>query len=183
MDSAQLAALAAAVIVVFWMLGAYNRLMALRNGIGSAFAKLDDGLVRAAEVALALAAALRGAMANEQRALDALVHTCTQLQAAVLRVRGQAASALAAAAVTSAMAEFGAAGSRVRALAEQQQAPANDAAADVAKQLAAWRDADVRIAFARQLFNDAVNRYNEAARQFPTRLLARLFGLTSAGLV
>ncbi len=183
MDSAQLAALAAAVVIVFWMLGAYNRLMALRNGIGSAFAKLDDGLASAAEVALALAAALRGAMANEQGALDALVHTSTQLQAAVSRVRGQAASAFAAATVTAAMAEFGAAGSRVRALAEQQPALANDAAADVARQLAAWRDADARIAFARQLFNDAVNRYNEAARQFPTRLLARLFGLAPAGLV
>ncbi|MBN8494010.1 MAG: LemA family protein, partial [Burkholderiales bacterium] len=38
-----------------------------------------------------------------------------------------------------------------------------------------------RIGFARQLFNDAVHAYNEAVRQFPTRLLTRLFGFGAAG--
>jgi hypothetical protein len=36
---------------------------------------------------------------------------------------------------------------------------------------------------ARQAFNDAVDAYNVAARQFPTTLVARLFGLRHAGKV
>ena len=47
--------------------------------------------------------------------------------------------------------------------------------------LAALHEATQRIGFARQLFNDAVRSYNEAAHQFPTRLLIALFGFGSAG--
>ena len=38
-----------------------------------------------------------------------------------------------------------------------------------------------RLGFARQLFNDAAQAYNDAARQFPTRLLTHLFGFGTAG--
>ena len=38
-----------------------------------------------------------------------------------------------------------------------------------------------RLGFARQLFNDAVRHHNEAVQQFPTRLLAGLFGFGLAG--
>jgi LemA protein len=43
------------------------------------------------------------------------------------------------------------------------------------------RDAEPRLAFARQLFNDAVQAYNDAARQWPTRWLTRLYGFGTAG--
>ena len=45
----------------------------------------------------------------------------------------------------------------------------------------ALRDAAQRLGFARQLFNDAVRHHNEAVQQFPTRLLAGLFGFGLAG--
>jgi LemA protein len=35
-------------------------------------------------------------------------------------------------------------------------------------------------AFARQVFNQAVGQYNEALHQFPTRVLANLYGFTEA---
>jgi LemA protein len=51
----------------------------------------------------------------------------------------------------------------------------------LAANTASLRDATQRLAFARQLFNNAVGVYNEAADQFPTRVLARLFGFGAAG--
>ena len=45
----------------------------------------------------------------------------------------------------------------------------------------ALREAEPRLGFARQLFNEAVQAYNDAVRLFPTRLLARLFGFGTAG--
>jgi LemA protein len=35
-------------------------------------------------------------------------------------------------------------------------------------------------AFARQVFNQAVSQYNEALQQFPTRVLANLYGFGEA---
>ena len=69
--------------------------------------------------------------------------------------------------------------SRLLALLDQRSDLA--AADDLAPHVAALRDASQRLAFARQLFNDAVGGYNEAARQFPTRLLSSLFGFGAAG--
>jgi LemA protein len=69
--------------------------------------------------------------------------------------------------------------SRLLALLEQRRELA--AADDLAPHLSALRDAGQRLVFARQLFNDAVSSYNDAAQQFPTRLLAGLFGFGAAG--
>ena len=52
---------------------------------------------------------------------------------------------------------------------------------DLGPLVAEQRDATQRLAFARQLFNDAVGSYNDAARQFPTRLVSSLFGFGAAG--
>ncbi len=41
---------------------------------------------------------------------------------------------------------------------------------------------DTALAFARSEFNTAVARYNEAVRQFPTVLVARLFSFRAAAL-
>jgi LemA protein len=64
-----------------------------------------------------------------------------------------------------------------RVLALQEQRPSLAAI----EPLAVLQESAQRIGFARQLFNDAVHAYNEAVRQFPTRLLSRLFGFGNAG--
>ena len=181
MDNIQIAALASAAVIVFWMVGAYNRLIALRNGIGAAFAQLDEGLVRRAEACAALVATLREVLTAERGALDALVAASAHLRTAADVLKMRPASAAASKTVAAAEAEFASAGSRIRALAEQQLPVLNDASSGVVAHLASWRDAELRIGFARQLFNDAAQAYNDAAQQFPTRLLARLYGLTAAG--
>ena len=48
MSAQQIALIAAAALLVFWSLGAYNRLVALRNRIGAAFVPVDDALRRRA---------------------------------------------------------------------------------------------------------------------------------------
>jgi LemA protein len=45
----------------------------------------------------------------------------------------------------------------------------------------AWREANRRLGFARQLFNEAAASYNEAIAAFPTRLLVRMFRFEAAG--
>jgi LemA protein len=46
-----------------------------------------------------------------------------------------------------------------------------------------WRDADTRLAFARQVFNEAAEAYNAAISLFPTRLLVPMFRFGRAGRI
>jgi LemA protein len=68
---------------------------------------------------------------------------------------------------------------RLVALAEQQGDLQSDAAVQAA--LKALRELPPRLAFARQMFNDAGAAYNQATQQFPTRLLASLYRFGQAG--
>ncbi|MDH5340502.1 MAG: LemA family protein [Rubrivivax sp.] len=49
--------------------------------------------------------------------------------------------------------------------------------------LAALNQAAARLDFARRTFNEASQAYNEAAQEFPTRLLTRLYGFGAAGRI
>ncbi|MDP1646621.1 MAG: LemA family protein, partial [Rubrivivax sp.] len=73
MSQEQIAALVAAAVAVFWMLGAYNRLVALRNDIGQAWATVEEAQRQRGASVAPLVAALREPLAAEQGALDALL--------------------------------------------------------------------------------------------------------------
>ena len=47
--------------------------------------------------------------------------------------------------------------------------------------LNSWIEAEPRIGFARQTFNEAVQVYNHALHQWPTRLITTVFGFAGAG--
>jgi len=55
------------------------------------------------------------------------------------------------------------------------------AAHAAADKLAELRELDTRLVFARQWFNDSASNYDAAVRQYPTHLLAGLFGFARAG--
>ena len=172
MSAGQWVALAAAAVLVFWMVGAYNRLVAMRTAIGDAFRLVDELVQRRAAAAITLAARAQDAMASEQGALDAWLaaQTASRQAADALRVRPV---------VATLAARLAASGARVMALLEQH--PAILAEPTAAAHLATLRETEARLIFARQLFNEAVQTYNEAVRLFPTRLLARLYGFGTAG--
>jgi LemA protein len=174
-----LGALAAAAVLVFWMLGAYNRLVALRNAIGTAWQQVDEALARRGEAVAPLVAALRDGLVGEGAALDALLAGQAQVAAAADALRPRPVLAEPAQALVRAEALMGAASARVLALLEMQAELRASAA--VATPVATLREAEPRLAFARQVFNEAVQAYNEAVRQWPTQALARLYGFGTAG--
>ena len=179
MSHTQIAVLAAAAVLVFWMVGAHNRLVALRNAIGSAWQNVDDVLKKRGDAITPLVSALREPLAAEQGALEALLAAERQVRAAADALGARPVMANLAAALVSAEAAMASAASRVLALVAQQ--PELDASEAVAPHRAVLEDTGSRLAFSRQLFNDAASAYNAAARQFPTRLLTRLYGFGTAG--
>jgi LemA protein len=181
MTRGQILALALAATFVFWLVGAYNRLVALRNGIVQAWAKVEEALQQRRAASTPLLAALREPLAAERGALDAVQATLNEAGRAAATMAARPVMQAHAQAWVTAEAALAAAASRVFALLEQDaelrlQAP-------VATPAAGWRDAEARLAFARQLFNEAAQAYNEAISIFPTRLLLGLFSFGPAGRI
>jgi len=168
-----------AALLFFWALGAHNRVVALRNAIGAAWLQVDAALQLRAEAIAALISALRLHLPQDQATLDAVLVAQTRVQSAAEALRARPTDAGHARALLQADASLAEVLADLSALLDAHAALRDDEA--LAARLAAWHDTGPRLAFARQLFNDAARVYNDAARQFPTRLLSRLFGFAPAG--
>lgn len=179
MSSTQWALLALAAVLVFWMVGGYNRLVALRNALADSFKPVDELVQRRTATATALAALVRDEMASEQSALDTWLaaHQASRQAAEALRARPVMAPL--ATALVAAEPPLLAATARVLALMDQHAKLMADTT--LAAHRATLAEVESRLVFARQVFNDAAATYNEAARVFPTRLLVRLYGFGTAG--
>jgi LemA protein len=173
--------LALVAMQVFWMVGAYNRLVSLRNAIAQAWAKVDEALRLRAQAADPLLAALREPMAAEQGALDATLAALAEVKRAATVMGARPVVAANAAAWLAAEASLAASASRLFALLDHSEALRLQD--DVTAHTRSWRDADTRLAFARQLFNEAAEAYNAAIALFPTRLLVGMFRFGRAGRI
>ena len=181
MSTSQIIAWAILAILVFWAVGAYNRLVRLRNVIGNAFAQIDVQLKRRYDLIPNLVEVARKYVAHEQQTLEAVVAARNQAKAAADLARARPGAA---GPVTSlAMAEevLGSAVGRLMAVVEAYpELKADQSLRELAEELTSTEN---KVAFSRQLFNDAAFDYNVAAQQFPTRLVAGLFGFRDAALL
>ncbi|HET9823025.1 MAG TPA: LemA family protein [Burkholderiaceae bacterium] len=175
----QLVSLLAAAVLVFWVIGAYNRLVALRMAIGSAWAQFEEPFARREQIVGPLAVQLRAPLDGEHSALDALVVALAQARSAADAVRARPVRPAALATFQAREAQLTAALARVQALAEQSTAAHEDVA--TAELLAQLGEAQLRMAAARRWFNDAAAAYDAAIAQWPTRLLVPLFRFNRAG--
>ncbi len=179
MNSTQIAAWAGAAVLVFWAVGAYNRLVSLRNDIARAFAPVDTQIRQRHVLLVQWVDSLRPFLDHAPQTLDALLAACGQLQTAcdVVRLRPSAARPMASLRV----AEDTLAAARARLAAELPAKPEMLAGVGVAvlgEELAA---ADTMLGFARRQFNEATQTYNDAVDQFPTWVIAGLFRFRGAG--
>lgn len=173
MSSFQIVCWVVGAALLFWVVGAYNRLVGLRSTIVRKFAPVDEQF------------RLRHALLHEQLeslaplpgeagpVLDALSAACQQAEAACSHAKLRPGST---GAITSLrMAEDILNEARARLTA---QLPAGIDTQELSARLTAT---DTTLAFARRQFNDAVLEYNHAVKQFPTRLIVSLFGFRPAG--
>lgn len=171
-----------AAVLVFWGVGAHNRLVRLRQAIVAAFAPVEEqfrqrnALLQQQLDALAApdAAAAEADPATAAEALLApLRAACTQAAHACEHARGRPGAAGAITSLRLAEEILTEARARVAPLAQAGSVPAA-----LNAEIAA---ADGMLGFARRKFNDTVDEYNAAVRQFPTVLIAGLFRFRPAG--
>jgi len=168
-------------VLLFWVIGANNRLVALRNTISGAWGKVQDALTQRASGVAVLTKLLREPMAAEQGALDTWLAAHAEAAKAAAALGGKPVNEAAAQAWVAAESALSAAATRLLALLEQQ--PDLPQQPGFTEALSAWREGQARLPFARQLFNEAATDYNDAAALFPTRIVARGFRHRRAGLI
>ena len=168
MSTGTIVSMAIVAVLLFWVVGAHNRLVAMRSQIVALFAPLDAQLRQRHLLLREQAQSLAGSVPGVRGDLDALHAALSQAEAACNHARSRPGAVGAVAALR--LAEDVLLGTRARLVAQWHGHPA---LADSGARLAANEAA---LEFARRRFNEAVAEYNDAVRQFPTWLVAALFG-------
>ena len=179
--AALIAALVLAAVLFFWATGAHNRLVALRNAVAQAAARLAELMGQRDAAQQPLIVALRQPLAAEQGSLQALADAQERASLAIKALAARPLDPTAARDWMAAETQLTSSAARVLSLLEQHPALSNQA--EVQPLLQAWRQAQGRLPLLRQGFNDAAQVHDAALRQFPTRLLAPVFRFTAAGRV
>ena len=160
-----------AAVLLFWTVGAYNRLVRLRNHILRRFAPVDQQLAARSALLLRQLDTLAALPAGAAREVEELRAARAQADAAweAARRRPGAAGAINSLRLAS----------HILARARERVPPDADSA-----ELTALRGeltvCDNALQFALGQFNEAVNEYNQAVHQFPTWLLAAMFRFRGA---
>ena len=161
-------------VLVFWIVGAYNRLVRLRSDLVARFGAVDERYRQRHALLEGQLELLSTALAAAAPRLDALRAACRQAEAAREHARARPGAA---SAVTSLrVAEDILADARARLPVQSV------VGTDLPELNARLATSDTALSFARAEFNAAVTAYNEAVRQFPTLLVARLFNFRSAAV-
>jgi LemA protein len=163
----------------FWMLGAHNRIVGLRAGIAGAWSAVDALLEQRAATLAGLVQALWQPWPTGRATLDALAAAQQQVQVAAQSVKAGPARAAPVATLASAEGALNATMARLLNQVEADQALHTDD--EVATRLLTLFELGPRLIEARGRFNQAATAYNEAIVQFPTSLLAPVFGFDRAG--
>lgn len=163
-----------AVLVLFWAVGAYNRLVRLKNAIANAFGQIDVQLKRRYDLIPNLVEVARKYLAHEAQTLEAVIAARNQARSAEQTAAGAPLNAGAIGALVGAEQVLGGALGRLFAVAEAYpDLKADQTMRELSEELSSTEN---RIGFARQAYNDHVLEFNDAAAQFPTLIMARLFG-------
>ncbi|HYL31210.1 MAG TPA: LemA family protein [Gemmatimonadales bacterium] len=161
--------LAIVVVIAFWIMGAYNSLIALKNRVVNAWKQIDVQLKRRHDLIPNLVNTVKGAMDFERSTLEA-----------VISARNKAVSATGVRATAQAEGELTQALGRLFALTENYpDLKSNQNVLQLQEELTSTEN---KISFARQLYNDTATEYNTKQMQFPTNLVAGLAKASPAEL-
>src|SRR5213083_3530897 len=173
--------LAIVVVVIFWVVSIYNRLVGSRNGYKNAFAQIDVQLKRRYDLIPNLVETAKGYIKHERATLEAVIAARNTAHAANRPAAANPADPEAMKQWIAA--EAGLSGALGRLFAVSESYPdlkANQTMMQLSEELTGTEN---KISFSRQAYNDAVMGYNTAIESFPDNFVAGFGGFKEATLL
>ena len=181
MDMRTIIVIGIAAVLVFWSVGAYNRLVRLKNIIANALGQIDVQLKRRYDLIPNLVEAAKKYLQHESATLEAVIAARNQARSASDAVRSKPGKADGIVALAAAEHTLDSSLGRLFALAEAYpDLKADQTIRELSEELTSTEN---KVGFARQAYNDAVLDYNNAQGQFPTLLIARIFGFDPSAML
>lgn len=173
--------LAVVALALVLVVGAYNRLVTLRNRFKNAFMQIDVQLKRRYDLIPNLVEVAKAYMKHESDTLEAVIAARNNAAAANASLHGDPTDVAAMLQMATAEGVLGSTLGRLFALSEAYpDLKSNQNMMQLTEELTSTEN---RIAFARQGYNDSVMDYNNAVEQFPGSVVAGLFSFQSAELM
>jgi len=163
-----------AILLIFAVVGIYNKLVTLKNRFENAFSQIEVQLQRRYDLIPNLIETVKGYMAHEKETLEAVIQARNQAQSSLQAASQNPGDARAIAGLAGAEGLLGGALGRIFALSESYpDLKANQNMANLQEELSSTEN---KVAFSRQAFNDSVTAYNTYKQTFPPVIFAGMFG-------
>lgn len=151
------------IIIIGTVIHMYNNLVGLRNRVKNSYAQIDVQLKRRNDLIPNLVETVKGYAAHEKGVLEEV----TKARTGVMNATGIEETSAADNQLTGALKTL---------FAVAENYPDLKANSNFQQLQSELTDTEDKIAYARQFYNDVVLKYNNACQQFPSNILARLFG-------
>ena len=163
-----------ALVIVFVVIGIYNRLVTLKNRFENGFSQIEVQLQRRYDLIPSLVETVKGYMKHERETLEAVIQARNQAASGLQAAAGDPGNAVAISQLAGAEGMLGGALGKLFALSESYpDLKANQNMASLQEELTSTEN---KVSFARQAFNDSVTAYNTYKQTFPPVFVAGMFG-------
>lgn len=167
--------------LIAYVVGIYNNLVNLRNGVKNAFAQIDVQLTRRYDLIPNLIEAVKGYMSHERETLEAVINARNSASSSLDAAKQDPSNAAAMQKLGASEGMLSQALGKLFALSEAYpDLKANQNMMQFQEELTTTEN---KVAFSRQAFNDVVLGYNNAVENFPNNIVAGMFKFETASFL